>query len=191
MIDAQNYSMAEKLKNGTAVTIRAVRPEDKKRFAEAFKNLDSESVYTRFFRHKNELTDEELKTATEMDFENTVALVVTIPAAGGEETIIGAGRYVLYDPSNALRSAEIAFTVEEDYQGQGIASTILRHLIHIAREKGVSQFEAEVLPRNISMLSVLSRSGLPVKQSIQEDVVHAILSLTADASSTTGRGTVE
>jgi RimJ/RimL family protein N-acetyltransferase len=191
MIDAQNYSMAEKLKNGTAVTIRAVRPEDKKRFAEAFKNLDSESVYTRFFRHKNALTDEELKTATEMDFENTVALVVTIPAAGGEETIIGAGRYVLYDPSNALRSAEIAFTVEEDYQGQGIASTILRHLIHIAREKGVSQFEAEVLLRNISMLSVLSRSGLPVKQSIQEDVVHAILSLTADASSTTGRGTVE
>jgi RimJ/RimL family protein N-acetyltransferase len=188
MIGAHNYSVDEKLKDGTAVTIRAIRPDDKNRMAEAFKNLEPESIYTRFFGFKSELTDEELKTATEVDFEKTVALVVTIPAGGEEETIIGAGRYIMYDPPNDLRGAEIAFTVEEDYQGQGIASTILRHLIHIAREKGVSQFEAEVLPRNISMLSVLSRSGLPVRQSIREDVVHAILSLTADASSTTGRG---
>ena len=145
MIDVHNYSVDHKLKDGTAVTIRAIRPDDKNRMVKAFKNLEPESIYTRFFGFKSELTDEELKTATEVDFEKTVALVVTIPAVGGEETIIGAGRYIMYDPPNDLRSAEIAFTVEEDYQGQGIASSILRHLIHIAREKGVSQFEADVL----------------------------------------------
>jgi len=177
MIDAQNYRVAEKLKNGTAVTIRAVRPDDKRRFAEAFKNLESDSVYTRFFRYKSELTDEELKAATEVDFENTVALVVTIPAGEGEETIIGAGRYVLYDPPGKLRSAELAFTVEEDYQGQGIAGTIMKHLIHIAREKGVSKFEAEVLPENRAMLAVFARSGLPMKQSFEDGAVHVTLSL--------------
>ena len=51
---------------------------------------------------------------------------------GGEETIIGARRYVLYVAPGPLRTAEIAFTVEEDYQSRGIASRILRHLIHIA-----------------------------------------------------------
>ena len=182
MIDAQNYRVAEKLKNGTAVTIRAVRPDDKRRFAEAFKNLESDSVYTRFFRYKSELTDEELKAATEVDFENTVALVVTIPAGEGEETIIGAGRYVLYDPPNTQRSAEIAFTVEEDFQGRGIASRILRHLIHIAQEKGVSQFVAEVLPENRAMLAVFARSGLPMKQSFEEGAIHVTFSLSAYAS---------
>jgi RimJ/RimL family protein N-acetyltransferase len=181
MIDVQNYLVAEKLKDGTAVTIRAIRPDDKARIVEAFKNLESESVYTRFFRHKSELTDEELRTATEVDFENTVALVVTIPADGGSETIIGAGRYVLYDPPNTLRSAEIAFTVEEDYQGRGIASRILRHLIHIAQKKGVSQFEAEVLPENRAMLAVFVRSGLPTKQSFEEGAIHVTLTLTAHA----------
>jgi RimJ/RimL family protein N-acetyltransferase len=180
MIDAKNYSVDEKLKNGTAVIIRAVRPDDKRRFTEAFGNLESESVYTRFFRYKSGLTDDELRTATEVDFENTVALVVTIPAGGGEETIIGAGRYVQYDPPNVRRSAEIAFTVEEDYQGQGIASMIMRHLILIAREKGLSQFEAVVLPENKAMLSVLARSGFPLKQSFEDGVLHATLSLTAD-----------
>jgi RimJ/RimL family protein N-acetyltransferase len=186
MIDAQNFSMPETLKNGTPVTIRAVCPEDKRGIAEAFGNLDPESIYTRFFRHKNELTVDELKAATEVDFENTVALVVVVPEGEGQETIIGAGRYVSYAPPNAERSAEVAFTVEEDYQGQGIAGMILRHLIHIAREQGVAQFEAEVLPKNRAMLAVLARSGLPMKQSFEDNVVHAILSLTADTPSTTG-----
>jgi RimJ/RimL family protein N-acetyltransferase len=181
MIDAKNYSMAGALKNGTAVTIRAIRPDDRNRVVEAFRNLDPESIYTRLFRYKKELTDAELKTITDVDFENTVALVVTIPAVQGEETVIGAGRYVLYDPPNDLHSAEIAFTVEEDYQGQGIAGTILRHLIRIAQENGVQQFEAEVLPQNKAMLAVLARSGLPLKQSCEDGVLHATLSLTADA----------
>ena len=179
MSDAQNYHVADKLKDGTAVTIRAIRPDDKDRIVEAFKNLKAESVYTRFFRHKSELTDGELKAITEVDFENTVALVVTIAVDGGSETIIGAGRYVLYDPPGPLRSAEIAFTVEEDYQGRGIASRILRHLIHIAREKGVSQFEADVLAENKAMLGVFARTGLPMKKSLAEGALHVILSLSA------------
>jgi RimJ/RimL family protein N-acetyltransferase len=71
--------------------------------------------------------------------------------------------------------------VEEDYQGQGIASRILKHLIHIAREKGVSRFEAEVLAENRAMLAVFARSGLPMKKSLEEGAVHVSLSLTAHA----------
>jgi len=177
VIDMQNYKVDETLKDGTAVTIRAIRPDDKNRITEAFKNLEFKSIYTRFFSYKRELSDKELKTATEVDFEKTVALVVTIPAGGGNETIIGAGRYVLYDPPNDSRSAEIAFTVEEDYQGKGIASLILRHLIHIAQSKGVSRFEADVLPENRAMLAVFARSGLPMKKLLEVGAVHVTLSL--------------
>ena len=72
--------------------------------------------------------------------------------------------------------------MEEDFQGKGIASRILRHLIHIAREKGVSQLEAEVLVENLPMLAVLRRSGLPMKESLEGDTVHATLSLSAQPS---------
>jgi RimJ/RimL family protein N-acetyltransferase len=186
MIDAQNLKVTDRLKDGTVVTIRAIRTDDKKRIAEAFKNLESESIYTRFFGHKRTLTDEELKTATEVDFENTVALVVTIPRDGDEETIIAAGRYVLYDTSNGPRSAEIAFTVEEDYQGKGIASRILRHLIDIARKKGVSRFEAIVLPENKAMLAVFARSQFPMEKSFEEGVVHVSILLSSEISGDTG-----
>ncbi|HWR72588.1 MAG TPA: hypothetical protein VN604_05435, partial [Nitrospirota bacterium] len=70
--------MVETLKNGTEVRIRGVRADDKKRISEAFRNLETESIYKRFFQYKKGLTDEDLKAATEVDFENEVALMVTI-----------------------------------------------------------------------------------------------------------------
>jgi RimJ/RimL family protein N-acetyltransferase len=177
MVDAANYNQVEALKNGIEVRIRSIRPDDKERLVEAFKNLDPESIYTRFFYHKKMLTDEELKSATELDFENAVALVVTT-GEGERETIIGAGRYAVIDETNKLRSAEVAFTIEEDYHRQGMARILLQHLASIAREKGLYCFVAEVLPENSSMLTVFSRSGLPMKTEHGGDAVHVTLSLT-------------
>jgi GNAT superfamily N-acetyltransferase len=177
MMDAAKYEAVETLKNGTAVKIRSIRPDDKKRLSQAFRNLESESVYKRFFAPKKNLSDEELKNATEVDFENEVALVVTVGGGETEETIIAGGRYVALDAPGAGRRAEVAFMVEEDYQGQGIAGMLLRHLAGIGRQKGVSQFEAEVLPGNKAMLGVFSRSGLPMKHSLSDGTAHVSLSL--------------
>ena len=43
--------------------------------------------------------------------------------------------------------------MEEDYQGQGLARTIMRHLAAIARSRGIAFFDAEVLPENKAMLA--------------------------------------
>jgi len=180
MVDAANYNQVETLKNGIEVRIRSIRPDDKKRLVEAFKNLDPESIYSRFFYHKKMLSEEELKSATELDFENAVALVVTT-GEGAHETIIGAGRYVIIDETSKLRSAEVAFTVEEDYHRQGMARILLQHLASIARAKGLSIFVAEVLSENNGMLTVFSRSGLPMQTQHGGDVVHVMLSLTGDS----------
>jgi RimJ/RimL family protein N-acetyltransferase len=181
MIDAANYDQVATLKNGIKVRIRSIRPDDKKRLVEAFKNLDSESIYTRFFYHKKMLTEAELRSATELDFENAVALVVTT-GEGEHETIIGAGRYVVIDEIDKLRSAEVAFAIEEDYHRQGMARILLQHLASIAREKGLSRFVAEVLPENSGMLTVFSRSGLPMKTEHGGDAVHVTLSLAGEVS---------
>ena len=173
---ASTFEATDTLKNGAAVRIRAIRPADKAGMVEAFGRLEPDSVFTRLFQHKPSLSDRELKAATEVDFENVVALVVTTEAAGGE-VIIGGGRYLVIDPASDLRSAEVAFLVEEDYHGQGLAGRILAALAAIARDKGVSQFEAEVLPQNKAMLAVFSRSGLPMKQNFADGIIHVTLSL--------------
>jgi RimJ/RimL family protein N-acetyltransferase len=181
MIDAANFDRVEILKNGTTVRVRSIRPDDKDRIFEAFRNLETESIHTRFFYQKRALCADELKLATEVDFENVVALVVTV-GDGADETIIGGGRYAAFETSGTRRSAEVAFTVEEDYHGQGIAGLLLRHLVRIARQNGVSQFEAEVLSENKAMITVFERSGLPVCKKFEGGgVVHVTIPLMEDA----------
>lgn len=176
---AREYAAAERLKDGTAVTVRAIRPDDRRRLGEAFAKLEPGSVYTRFFGHRGQPSDEELRAAVEVDFERTVALVVTVPDGGGDETIIGAGRYVLHGAPAPGAAAEVAFTVEEDFQGQGIAGLLLRHLVVIARRQGVARLIAEVLAGNRAMQAVFARSGLPMTSAIEDGVAHVTLSLAA------------
>ena len=76
----------------------------------------------------------------------------------------------------------MAFTVEEDYHGQGIAGRLLAHLVDIARGKGLLRFEADVLANNRPMLAVFARSGLPMQRQSSEGVVHVTLRLDAKAS---------
>jgi RimJ/RimL family protein N-acetyltransferase len=172
----KNYCVEEKLKNGQSVTVRAIRPEDKEKIDRAFHNLEKESIYTRFFTHKTELTDGDLKRFTEIDFDRELGLVVT-RGSDAEEVIIGSGRYFAFEGTDGERHAEVAFTVEEDYQGQGMARLILRHLTAIARSRGIVYFDAEVLPENQAMLAAFARSGLPMTQHYSGDVVHVTLSL--------------
>ena len=174
--DIKSYRAGERLKDGQAVIIRAIRADDKEKIARAFRNLEKESIYTRLFTHKTELTESDLKKFTEIDFEKEVGLVVT-REIDTEEIIIGSGRYFAFEGAGGKRHAEVAFTVEEDYQGQGMARMILRHLTAIARSRGIVGFDAEVLPGNKAMLAAFARSGLPMKQHFTGDVVHVTLSL--------------
>lgn len=163
MIDVKNFKTSETLKNGMVVTIRAVRPSDKDLFVEIFNNLDPETIYTRFFQRKTSLSDADLKNLTEIDFVHNVGLIATIPGPE-REVIIGVARYILLPPEQEGQlSAEIAFTVEEDYRGQGLASSMMRHIITIARKQGLKSLKAEVLAGNNPMFKVINRSGLPVQ----------------------------
>jgi RimJ/RimL family protein N-acetyltransferase len=177
MKDLQNYSAQEILKNGLEVTIRAIRPDDREAFLAAFKGLEDRSLYYRFFSPKTKLSDKELTAAVEVDFVKTVALVTCVKDKESEK-IIGGGRFIVFGKADPPDKAEVAFMVEEDYQGLGIASRILKHLAGIAKARGVEEFHADVLSDNTGMLNVFKRCGFPMKQAYESGVAHVILSFT-------------
>lgn len=170
-LNASQYSVQETLNDGTALTVRAVRPDDKARLVNAFLALEPHSIYARFFHAKTELSEQELRQLTEIDYVSAVVLLATI-GARQQETVIGLGRYV-----GSSRSAEVAFVVEEDYGGRGIAGRLLYHLTHIARENGVAKFKADVLADNAPMLAVFRDSGLAMTTTHADGVVHVTLLL--------------
>ena len=175
MLDARNYLASETLRNGLAIRIRALRPDDGERIVEAFNKLEPETIYTRFFRYKKDVSEADLKMIREMDFEHRVALVATL-IENGREIVIASSSYSVYKDS----TAELAFVVEEDYQGLGIARRLLRHLGIIAREQGITTFTAEVLFQNVAMLKVFKASGWPMTSTTEDGSV--LISLALDGS---------
>jgi GNAT superfamily N-acetyltransferase len=174
--DIANYNVVEKLRDQRPVTIREIRPVDKGLLLEAFKGLEASSIYTRFFGPRKELTDRELIQATEIDFIRNVALVSCVQESA-RERIIGVGRYFVLEGQDPASAAEIAFVVEEDYQGQGLASILIEHLLRIGREQGISRFEADVLHANKKMLRVFERTGLPIVTKASSDSIHVTIFL--------------
>ena len=175
-----NYSVVEQLRDKRPVTIRAIKPGDKELFREAFNGLEAGSIYLRFFGPRKELTDRELVQATEVDFIRTVALVACVQESAGER-VIGGARYFALEGQDPPSAAEIAFLVEEDYHGQGLASILFKHLLLIGRKQGINRFEADVLHGNKKMLRVFERAGLPVVTKASSDSIHVTIFLNKGA----------
>jgi RimJ/RimL family protein N-acetyltransferase len=172
MIEAAAYSAVETLRDGRSVTIRALKPEDRSGMLSAVERVSAQSLYRRFFGPKRQFTEKETDFFVNVDFVKHVALVAALDQSG-QTTIIGGGRYIVTQPE----TAELAFAIVDEYQGQRVGTALLRHLVLIARASGLRQLVAEVLPENAPMLALFGKFGFTAKRSSGE-VVHVALDLT-------------
>ena len=172
MAEAADYAAIELLRNGRRVEIRALRPEDQANLVRAVDQIGAESLYRRFFGPRREFTEQEIAFHVNVDFIRHVALIAVMEE-GGRPVIVGGGRYVVVQPG----LAEMAFAVTDEHQGQGIGRALMHHLAAIAREAGVKELVADVLPYNIPMLKVFRESGHEISIRRWQGVVHVTLQL--------------
>ena len=102
-----------------------------------------------------------------------VALVATPDDA---REIIGVGRYNI-SQKTPKQSAEISFTVADQYQGRGLAILFLHHLAAIARQSDVAEFRATVHAENLKMLRALVNAGYPCEQKSKGDIIEVSLDI--------------
>ncbi|MBU6452964.1 MAG: GNAT family N-acetyltransferase [Cyanobacteria bacterium REEB67] len=174
-LEMRDYIDHDTLRDGRKVIVRAIRPDDKALLQEGMQHLSTQSQYFRFFTHKEFLSEKELQYFTEMDFVKHVALFAGFDE-NGQFSPAATGRYIVTTAETAREgtispenvSAEIAVTVVEEFQGLGFATILLKHLIKIARLQSVQEFKGTVLPGNQRMLNLVTRSGLPCKQILND-----------------------
>jgi acetate---CoA ligase (ADP-forming) len=158
-----DYEFHVVLRDGGLAHIRPIRREDAEAFHAMFHRMGRDSVYHRFFRHKDDLTAEEIAGLTDVDYESRMAFVVEV---GG--LLVGVGRYDLLEGEDGV--AEVAFGVEDAHQGRGIGTQLLTHLTNYAANNGISAFRAFVLPDNYAMMRVFRNSGFRMTRDLDEGV---------------------
>ena len=172
MSEASRYSAVETLRDGRRVEIGALRPDDRADLLAAVGRVGARSLFRRFFAAKRGFTEQEIAFFVNVDFVDHVALVAAVEE-DGRPVIVGGARYVVARPG----TAEVAFAVVDEMQGHGIGAALMRHLAGLARDAGLDELVAEILPDNLPMLAVFERSGFRVTLRRTPEVVHVALSL--------------
>jgi GNAT superfamily N-acetyltransferase len=172
MPKASDYCATEHLRDGRKIEIRALRPVDEADMLAAIGRTGTVSLQRRFFVAKRGFSPKEIEFFMKIDFRNHVALVA-LAEEEGRPAIIGGGRYVVSKPG----LAEVAFIVIDGYQGQGIGSHLMRHLAEIARDAGLKELIAEVLPENGAMRKVFSKFGFRSTPGQDHQVVRLVKKL--------------
>jgi len=171
MLQADKYSAIETLRDGRRLEIRALTHDDRSNLIAAVARTSAESLRRRFFVPKTRFTDREMDFFSNVDFVNHVALVAVIE--DDQTAIVGGGRYIVVRPGEA----EIALAIVDHYQGRGIGTALIRHLVAIARAAGLTRLIAEVLAENLPMLRVFEQSGLAISTKREAELRHVTLEL--------------
>lgn len=159
------------LKDGQGLLFRPASPSDIPKVQEFMKRVSRESLRMRFMAAVSEVPPDVIKNLCEGDFTESGCLLA-ITSEGSESKIVGLGNYIAMGNK---KSAEIAFLVEDDYQGKGISTLLLERLAGLAAANGYIEFEAEVLPDNQPMINVFKSSGFEVHKVWHSDTVHVEL----------------
>ena len=79
--DPRSYFARDVTRDGGVIAIRAIRPDDQERLHDHFKGLSEKSVYFRFMGIRRDLSPQDLKNLTELDFRKHVGLAATLSQA--------------------------------------------------------------------------------------------------------------
>jgi RimJ/RimL family protein N-acetyltransferase len=150
------------LDDGLELLMRPMRPDDKRRVAQAFEQLSPETRYRRFFAPLPHLNEQDLRYLTEVDHHDHEAIAAVNPENGA---IVGVARYVRSDDPT---EAEVAVVVGDPWQGHGVATALLQRLVARAKEEGIERFVALVMSENTEALDLfrhLAPAGSRVRRS--------------------------
>lgn len=154
----------------SGVVFRSIRPDDARGLQAFHARLSDDTIRNRFFGPHRALPAAEVHRFTSVVRGTEVALVATV-----DEEIVAVGRYIRLGVDAA---AEVAFVVQDGYQGHGIGTAPLTLLARIAWDDGIRRFVADTFATNRPMLDVFMYSPQAVTvMSTRRDgsVVHLVM----------------
>ncbi len=160
------YVQHWRLKDGTPVIIRPIRPEDEPLQMEMLKSLSRESMISRFFTTIKDITHDMLVRLCNIDYDREMAVVAEYRPLHGRRRIIGVSRLTV-NPD--WESGEAAVLVIDEFQGKGLGKKLLDVIIGIAKDKRLKRIYGYVLASNRRMLYLAKELGFKVKRVSPEE----------------------
>jgi acyl-CoA hydrolase/RimJ/RimL family protein N-acetyltransferase len=153
--------------DGTTIVYRPAKPVDVRRIQEHFYSLDKKDVIARFFYEKTRFLHDDVESIVENDYVRNLSLLA-ITGEFGFGSVIGIGAYMLEKQHNI---AEVAFSISRQWQGKGIATTLLFKLANAAKDKGIDGLVAYTDPSNQGMIKLFHRLPYKIRKKREDEII--------------------
>jgi acetyltransferase len=161
-----------KLKDGTEVTLRPVKPEDEPLELAFIRGLSTETSRFRFFQIIKDLPHDALVRFCNIDYDREMAIIAE--KREEDRTVeIGVSRLII-DPGK--KRGEFAVVVADNYQSRGLGTKLVDMLIEFAREKGIETIYGTVMSENIKMIQLCEKLGFTTKREHENVIAELKLS---------------
>ncbi|MCE0483185.1 MAG: acetate--CoA ligase family protein [Methylacidiphilales bacterium] len=151
-----------KLKDGTTVTIRPIRPEDEPLMVEFHRNLSETTVNQRYLgmlHLEQRIAHERLTRICFTDYDCEIPLVVDYKRPDGYHEILAVGRL---NKVHGLDEAVFAIVVSDPWQNKGLGTELLRLLLEVGRDESLSRITGRMLRDNLWMKHICEQTGFKV-----------------------------
>jgi GNAT superfamily N-acetyltransferase len=159
------------LKNGREVFLRPVRETDEPLILDLFSRLSADSIYLRFLRPLHYLSQEMLHHFTHLNYSSSFALAALVDETERDveraNAIISIARYA-YDPDEQM--TELAIAVRDDWQHVGLGKPLLKRIVDIGKEHGITRFSGMLVPQNRIIIQILTDLGYTVSYCLKEGI---------------------
>jgi acetyltransferase len=158
--DPSRYASHWRMRNGLEVIVRPICPEDEPLMVKFHQTLSDRTVYFRYFCSlslRSRVAHERLARICFVDHEHEFVLV-----AEHQDQQSGKRRILAVARLNKLENgqeAEIAILVSDEHQKQSLGRELLRRLIQIARDEGLTRVYGELIRDNFAMQRLLKEFG--------------------------------
>jgi acetyltransferase len=157
-----NYIKSKKLKDGSSIVYRPIRPEDEPLILSFLQDLSEKSVLQRYLEafHYNELLERNtLISFCFNDYDREIAIVAEKTMEDGKKEILAVGRLTKIASTDM---ANFALIVKDKCQGEGIGSSILSQLIVIAKEENIEKIVGTMRKENVVMQKICEKHNFTV-----------------------------
>lgn len=164
----EEYVRRDRLKDGTSITLRFVRPEDEQQWHRLIDGSSQESIRFRFRSLFKKSTHKMAVEQCFIDYEREIGLVAEVEA-GGSATLVGVAHLLTETTRDA---AEFAVIIADVWQRKGLGGLLLDYCLELAGRWGFKRIVAETDPENQAMLAVFDSRGFVATIRREENVVY-------------------
>jgi acetyltransferase len=168
----KKYETLWKLRDGRTVLLRPIKPEDEPLWLEMFRNFSEESIRYRFFQIIKDTPHEVRVRYCNIDYDREIAIVAELNE-NGQRKILGVVRVSL-EPDR--KHGEIAFIIADPWQGLGLGTKMVDHVIDICKDMRIETIYGIMLPDNHRAISLMKKMGFTIKH-LEDDTVKGTLNL--------------